>query len=84
VHICAPENSSTTSANPILVEATSKITGTLARMEVWVDSAKMYTETSSASLQVSLNVAPGSHTFTVYAVNTAGTVWRSSTTATVP
>jgi hypothetical protein len=84
VHICAPANGSTTSANPILVEATSKVTGTLARMEVWVDSAKMYTETNSTSLRVSLNVAPGSHTFTVYAANTAGTLWRSSTTATVP
>jgi hypothetical protein len=84
VHICAPTSGSTTSYNPVLVEATSKVSGTLARMEVWVDGAKKYTETNSTSLAVSLNLPPGSHHFTVYAVNTAGTTWNSSVTATVP
>lgn len=84
VHICFPASGSTTSYNPILVEAAARVTGTLARMEVWVDSVKKYTETSSTSLAVSLNVSPGTHTFTVYAVNTNGTVWRQATTATVP
>lgn len=84
VHICAPAVGSTTSANPVLVEATSKITGTLARMEVWVDGVKKYTETNSTSLAISLNIPSGSHTFTVFAVNTSGTVWHSNSTATVP
>jgi hypothetical protein len=84
VHICAPANGSTTSANPVLVEATSKISGTLARMEIWVDSTKKYTETNSTSLAASINVSPGSHQFTVYALNTSGTAWKSTVTATVP
>jgi hypothetical protein len=53
-------------------------------MEVWVDSVKKYTETDSTTLAASLNVKPGTHTFTVFAVNTSGTVWRSATSATVP
>ncbi|UWZ83018.1 Ig-like domain-containing protein [Occallatibacter riparius] len=84
VHICAPANGSTTSYNPVLVSATSKISGTLARMEVWVDGAKKYTETNSTSLAASLNLNAGSHQFTVYAVNTSGTAWKSTVTATVP
>ena len=84
VHICAPANGSTTSVNPILVQASATVTGTIERMEVWVDSVKKYTETASPSLAASLTVSPGKHTFTVFAVNTNGTVWRAATTATVP
>lgn len=83
-HICFPTNGSTTSDNPVLVEASATITGTLARMEVWVDSVKKYTETDSTSLAASLNVSPGQHTFTVFAVNTDGTLWQQATSATVP
>lgn len=84
VHICDPSGGSTTSANPIFVEATSRVTGTLARMEVWVDSTKRYTETNSTALSVALRVVPGTHQFTVFAVNTAGATWKQSVTATVP
>ena len=84
VNICFPANGSTTSSNPVLVEASATITGTLARMEVWVDSVKRYTETTSTSLSASLNLTAGQHTFTMYAVNTDGTLWEQSTSATVP
>jgi len=84
VHICFPANGSTTSVNPVLVQASATITGTIERMEVWVDSVKKYTETDSTSLAASLNVSPGKHTFTVFAVNTNGTVWQQATSATVP
>jgi hypothetical protein len=84
VHLCAPTSGSTTSVNPVLVEASAKVTGTLARMEVWVDSVKKYTETNSTSLATSVNVSPGTHTFTVYAVNTSGELWKASSSATTP
>jgi len=84
VHICAPASGSTTSNPPVLVTATSTITGTLARMEVWVDSVKKYTESNSTSLSASIGVTAGTHTVTVFAVNSAGTVWRQAVSVTVP
>ena len=84
VHICAPTSGSTTSATPVLVQATAKITGTLARMEVWVDGAKQFTETNSTSLAASINLRAGTHNFTVYAVNTNGTIWDETVSANVP
>jgi hypothetical protein len=65
------------------VQAQATITGTLARMEVWVDGVKKYTETTSTSLSTSIVLAAGAHTFHIYAVNTAGTKWLGSVTATV-
>ena len=84
VHICAPANGSTTSASPVLVTASSLVTGTLARMEVWVDSTKKYTETNSTSLSASIGMNAGKHTITVFAVNTSGTVLSSAAAVTVP
>lgn len=84
VHICAPANGFTTAASAVLVQATSTVTGTLARMEVWLDSTKKYTETNSNSLSASVGMTAGKHTITVFAVNTSGTVWRSSTSVNVP
>lgn len=82
VYVCQPANNGTTHS-PVTVQAASKITGTLARMEVWVDGVKKYTETSSKTLSTSLALAAGSHRFTVFAVNTAGTKWESVVNATV-
>lgn len=82
VNICAPANGSTVSS-PVTVHAASTISGTLARVELWVDGAKKFTETSSTTLSTSLSLAAGSHRFTVIAVNTAGTKWQASSTATV-
>jgi hypothetical protein len=56
----------------VTIQATSNIPGTLARMEVWIDSVKKYTETTSPTLTYSISLAPGSHRFAVFAVNTAG------------
>jgi hypothetical protein len=82
VHVCAPANGSTVSS-PVAVQAAATITGTLARIEVWVDGVKKYTETSSKALSTSISLAAGSHRFTVFAVNTAGTKWEGVVTATV-
>jgi hypothetical protein len=84
VHICAPVTGSATSASPVLVQATATISGTLARMEIWVDGVKMYTETDSTSLAAAINLRAGTHEFTVYAVNTNGTLWDETVAAMVP
>lgn len=84
VNICSPTDGSTTSNNQVLVQATATIQGSLARMEIWVDGVKDYTETDSTSLAASLNLRAGSHTITVYAVNTNGTLWSQTITANVP
>jgi hypothetical protein len=53
------------------------------RMEIWVDSTKQYTETTSTSLSAAIMARPGTQQFTVYAVNTEGTVWSQTVTATI-
>jgi hypothetical protein len=82
VHVCAPANGSTV-GSPVQVQAAATITGTFARMEVWVDGVKKYTETSSKTLNTSISLAAGSHRFGIFAVNTAGTKWEGVSTATV-
>lgn len=82
VNVCSPVNGSSVSS-PVTVTAASTITGTLARMEVWVDGVKKYSETTSKSFTTSIALASGSHRFDVYAVNTAGTKWEKTLTATV-
>jgi len=52
----------------------SDITGSVARMEVWVDGTKQYTETSSLTLDTELSVSAGLHELDFPAVNTAGTI----------
>lgn len=82
VHVCSPANGSTVST-PVEVKATATITGTFARMELWVDGVKKYTETSSRVLDTPVSLAVGSHRFTVIVANTAGTKWQSVANATV-
>ena len=82
VHICAPTSGSTVSS-PVLVKAASTVSGTIARMELWVDGVKKYTATSSKQLNTTISLAAGSHRFSVFAVNTAGQKWQSVVTATV-
>jgi hypothetical protein len=82
VNVCKPANGSTVSS-PVAVQAAANITGTLARMEVWVDGVKKYTETSSKMLSTSISLATGTHRFVVFAVNTAGTKWEGIVNATV-
>lgn len=85
VNICAPTDGSSISSpsQSVLVQATSNITGTLARMEIWVDSVKEYTETTSTSLSAVVTASPGTHTITVFAVNTDGTVWSQAVSTTI-
>lgn len=82
VHICSPVNGSTVTS-PVTVQAAAKISGKLARMEVWVDSVKKFTETTSTSFTTKISLAKGKHRFTVFAVNTAGTKYKTTVYATV-
>ena len=82
VNICLPVSGSTVSS-PVDVQASATVTGTLARVELWVDGVKKYTETTSTALSTYLSIESGSHRFTVIAVNTAGTKWQAVSTATV-
>jgi hypothetical protein len=82
VHICAPPNGATVSS-PVSVEAAATVTGTIARMELWVDGVKKYTATSSKQLNTTVSLGAGSHRFAVVAVNTAGQKWESAVNATV-
>lgn len=71
VNLCSPANGATVSS-PVTVLASSSIPGTLARMEVWIDGVKKYTETTSATLSYTISLAAGSHRFAVFGVNTVG------------
>ena len=69
--------------SPVLVQAASTVTGTIARMELWVDGVKRYTATSTKQLNIAISLAAGSHRFGVFAVNTAGQKWQNVVNATV-
>jgi hypothetical protein len=60
------------------------VTGTIARMQVWVDGVNKFSTYNSRSLSTSLSLASGAHRFSFYAVNTAGTKWDTVVNATVP
>jgi hypothetical protein len=83
VNVCKPVNGSTV-ASPVVVQAFATVTGTIARMEVWVDGVKKFSTFNSRTLSTSLTLAAGSHRFVFYAVNTAGAKWQATVTATVP
>ena len=82
IFICQPAEATTVSS-PVTVRATATVTGTFARMEVWIDGVKRYTQTSSPVLLTSIPVSAGTHRFGVFAVNTAGTKWEGVVNATV-
>lgn len=83
LNVCSPVNNSTDNS-PVQATATAKISGSLARMEVWVDGVKKFTETTGLSFSTSIALGSGKHRFDFYAVNTAGTKWESTLYATVP
>jgi len=65
----------------VLVTATSKVTGTIASTQLWVDGVK---KVSSRQHAYDIDHAGrGSHRFAVIATNTAGQKWESTVTATV-
>ena len=83
VHICSPASGSTVSS-PVKVQATAKVTGTIASTQLWVDGVKKFTATGSTKLTTSVSLAAGTHRFAVIATNTSGQKWESTVDATVP
>jgi hypothetical protein len=83
VHVCSPANYST-DTSPVQALATATITGSLARMELWVDGVKKYTETTSLTVNLPLTLGSGQHKIDFYAANTAGMLWETTAWATVP
>lgn len=85
VNVCSPGNNSTVSS-PVQALATANIGGeTLARMEIWVDGVKQYTETTSTTINISLPLTAGQqHKIDFYAASTSGGLWETSVYATVP
>ena len=71
VNLCQPASGATVTS-PVTIQATSNIPGKLARMEVWIDGVKKYTETTSPMLTYAISLAAGSHRFAVFAVNSTG------------
>lgn len=80
VHVCSPAEG-TAVHSPVHLEAMSTVTGTLARMEVWIDGVKRYT--SANHLDTNLALSAGSHRFVFLAVNTNGQTWQSTVYAVV-
>ena len=82
LNICSPLNNATVNAN-VLAWASGTVTGTIARMEVWVDGVKKFSTFGSNTLKTNLSLSSGSHKFVFYIVNTAGQKWKTTVTATV-
>ncbi len=82
VNVCSPANGSTVGRS-VEALAGGAITGTILRMEVWVDSTKMYSTYGSDMLDATLTVSPGAHTLTFYIVNTSGQALEKSVNITV-
>jgi hypothetical protein len=82
VHICSPVSGSSVSS-PVLVTATSKVTGTIVSTQLWVDGVKNFNAPASTTLTTSVSLKAGTHRFAVIATNTAGQKWESTVSATV-
>jgi len=82
VHLCSPAAGSIVSPT-VTVIASSTVTGTIARTELWVDGVKKYTAFSSNALNTQVSLTVGTHRFAVVAVNTAGQKWENADNATV-
>lgn len=82
IDICSPVNGASLSS-PVSVSASGTVTGTFLRFEVWVDGVKKLTSFTTDGATLSLALAAGKHTFSFYAVNTAGTKWNKVSVITV-
>jgi hypothetical protein len=81
INVCSPVSGSTVHS-PVLANAAGKISGTLTRMELWIDGAKRFTSTTN-KLQTTVPLSNGTHKFNFYVLNTAGNKINKVLTATV-
>jgi hypothetical protein len=83
VNVCSPLNHATVNS-PVLAWASGTVSGTVARMEVWVDGVKKHTTYRKNTLKTNISLASGTHKFVYYIANTAGHKWKQTVYATVP
>jgi hypothetical protein len=83
LNVCSPISNSTDDS-PVVAWASGTVTGTIARMEVWVDGVKDDSTYGVNTLKKTLSLAAGTHRFDYYVVNTAGTKWEKTVYAYVP
>lgn len=81
VDICLPAIGSSVNS-PVLVEAASNVSGTIAHTQLWVDGVKKYS-VASKSLNTVVSLGVGTHRFAIVATNTTGQRWESAVNATV-
>lgn len=81
VNVCSPLAGSSLGTS-VVAWASGKVTGTIARMEVWLDGAKKYSTYGSDTLKTNISLSAGTHTFAYYIVNTAGQKWEQTVVAT--
>ena len=91
---CAPPNSpglnacsplqNATLGTSALAWASGTVSGTILRMEVWVDGEKKYSTFGVNTLKTTLALDSGAHQIGYYIVNTAGAKWEKTVYATVP
>jgi glucose/arabinose dehydrogenase len=87
VNVCSPTSTAapgSTMSSPVHALAAGTVSGTFARMELWIDGVKVTTNRTSATIDYQATLGSGSHRFTFYAVNTAGTLWKEVRYASVP
>jgi hypothetical protein len=82
LNVCSPLSNSTLGTT-VQALASGKVTGTIARMEVWVDGVKKYSTYGSPTLNTSLTLTSGPHKFDFYIANTTGNLWEYTKYATV-
>jgi hypothetical protein len=83
VNLCLPTNGEKEESSGQIDEilATGKVSGTFARMELWIDGQQSTVETGSTTMHFTrYPVGPltGTHRVVVLIVNTAGQVWKSA------
>jgi hypothetical protein len=86
VNVCSPTSTAapgSTMSSPVRALASATVTGTFARMELWIDGVKKF-QSSTPTIDFQATLPSGSHRFAFLAVNTAGTVWSAARYATVP
>jgi hypothetical protein len=79
--VCAPTEGATV-GRPIAVQASATPDGSFARMEIWVDGVKEYTQTTTPYLDARVPAPPGPHRLDIFVVNTLGTTWHSGVNVT--
>jgi photosystem II stability/assembly factor-like uncharacterized protein len=70
VNICTPAAGATVKS-PVRITAAAKSTNPIARMELWIDGVKKASPTGN-QLDYSATLVSGSHTISVYGIDTAG------------